>query len=181
MRLNKAVKWLILLSLVTIGGFVFVVGCGNNSTPVDYLYEGAEGNKLPQFLEKPADATEVSQYLDADADGEIEFECDGGEHEFVVAAGSMPASCTIYISAWTKLYQGDKVLRLNFGPAGLEFDPSAQLVVDVVPIWESESELKLYWYDPDDGEWELQEAAAVDVNGKAGFHVEHFSKYAISR
>jgi len=181
MKLNRAVKWLIFLSLATIGGLVFVVGCGNNSTPVDYLYENPEGGKLPQFLEKPAGATEVSQYLDAEAGGEIGFECDGGEHEFVVAAGSMPASCTIYISAWTKLHEGDKVLRLNFAPSGLEFDPSAQLVVDAVPIWENESELKLYWYDPEDEEWELEEAAAVDVNGEASFDIDHFSKYAISR
>jgi hypothetical protein len=180
MKLNKAVKWLIFLSLATIGGLVFVVGCGNNSTPVDYLYENPEVSKLPQLLEKTGEATEVSQYLDADAGGQIEFECDGGEHEFLVAAGSMPASCTVCISAWTKLYEGDKVLRLNFAPSGLEFNPAAQLVVDVIPIWGSESNLNLYWYDPQDEEWELEEGAAVDVNGNATFHLDHFSKYAIS-
>jgi len=185
MKLNRAVKWLIILSLATIGGLVFVVGCGNNSNPVDYLYEDAEGNKLPEFSVKslvpPPGAVYVSQAIDADVGGEIEFECDNGDHEFVVAAGSIPASCTISISAWTKLYQGDKVLRLNFEPLGLEFDPSAQLVVDVVPVWGSQTSLNLYWYDPQDKEWEFEATAVVNVNGNATFDVDHFSKYAISQ
>jgi hypothetical protein len=178
---SPAVKWRFALPLAVLAVMVFAVGCGNNSTPVDYIYENPQVDKLPHFLEKPADATEVSQYMDAEVGGDIEFECDNGDHEFQVAAGSLPGSCTIEISAWTKLYQGDKVLRLNFAPSGLEFDPSAQLVVDVVPLWGEETSLNLYWYDPQDEEWEFQEAAAVDVNGIATFGVDHFSKYAISR
>lgn len=181
MKLTRGVKWHLLLVLALVGVMGFAVGCGNNSNPVDYLYETADGGKLPQYLEKPKDAAHVSQIIDADTGGEIEFACAGGNHKFVVGANSIPAICVVEITAWVKQNKNKGVFRLNFGPKRLQFDPPAELLVDAGRMWDDVNNLKLYWYDPETKRWELQETVVAGADGKALFHVKHFSKYAISR
>jgi hypothetical protein len=71
-----------------------------------------------------------------------------------------------------------RVRVYDFGPEGLVFRPAATLHLKTnLPL---NSVLKLFYFNPVVGEWQLQQALRVDNNGVVSFKLHHFSKYAIT-
>lgn len=66
----------------------------------------------------------------------------------------------------------------DFSPDGLQFLRPARLYLNTeMPRGEP---LKLFWFNPETGKWQLEQVATTDNSGKVVFLINHFSKYAIS-
>ena len=66
----------------------------------------------------------------------------------------------------------------DFGPDGLVFAEDCTLLLDTrLP---EGTVLNLYWFNPDTGEWEVEQRGEADQKGIVKFQIHHFSKYAIS-
>ncbi len=183
MKILKTLKWHLFFSVAIIGSSLLLFGCGNDSAPLDYLYEDPGGDELPLQLDRVSDlskdVTTVSQLVDATSGATIDFELCGAQHQLVVKQNSIPTSQVIEISAWLGTSNGHGVLLLEFSPDGLQFVPHASLCIDAAAIFGKKSSLGLHWYNPATAKWELQERITVN-KGNVPFRIYHFSKYAIS-
>lgn len=66
---------------------------------------------------------------------------------------------------------------LDFAPDGLVFGTPARLTLETSRP--DGDQLRLFWWNPSTGRWELQETCTV-AGGQVSFSIHHFSKYGIS-
>ena len=123
-----------------------------------------------------------------DKGGKLKLEADCFKKlEFKVKKHALGDSVLIKVGVNLFNYYKDDELQkgfmLDFAPDGVVFDEPAELKVEVRDLDKDDSGvLRLYWYNPSTGLWEVEQE--VEITGqkkKAKFDINHFSRYAISR
>ena len=182
--MNGKFKTLSLVSVLVVFAAIFAFsGCSNNAplapdteqiNPLDRLIGGYSAGEL-----ETVQLAEVDKYISSDRGGEIVIESGELEHKFEVPAGAIPKDTLISVVATKEEVNAKSAVVFEFGPAGLEFDPAAELEFDIADLNPDLDKASLYYYNPDRRRWELQEIKSVE-DGKVEFKIHHFSKYAIS-
>lgn len=194
--MNKMVRGFTLLSIIAVlvVGLVFS-GCSNN-TPL-----GPDSNVEQSSLNRTAlplggsttteskdvggddldliVAIEVEKQICAAKGGKIDIVDNSYEHLFTIQANAIPSDTLITIAKTHEAVYGNESAVFEFGPAGLVFSSSSVLEFEMAELDSSATTAKLYYYDPTDEEWDLQDTQSV-VNGTVSFDIDHFSRYAIS-
>jgi len=115
----------------------------------------------------------------ADEGGIIPIDRGSYSHKFVVQSEAMNQDKTITVNSGQQVINGKTMLVFEFGPSGLVFSKASALDIEISEINARAETAKLYYYDPDEKGWVVQDIAAVK-NGRVVFDIYHFSKYAIS-
>lgn len=164
-----------------------VIGCSNYTPLQPDVPNPLQSGKLTAFSSKGGEEslksieTYDSEYIEVSKGGEIEVERGEYIHNFVVAANSIPQDTLITIRTENEEILGKEMILFEFGPDGLEFSESAVLRVNMAELAPGTEMAKanLYYFDPEEDGWINVETVDV-VDNIAEFHVDHFSKYAIS-
>jgi hypothetical protein len=118
--------------------------------------------------------------------GSFDLEAECFSVGFNVPAGALRNDVVISVRTALFNYWGDgelqKGLDFDFTPEGLAFERPAQVEFEAAVLGADDGEtVRLYWYNPGTGLWEVQQE--VKVKGEKVemvFYVHHFSRYAIS-
>jgi len=88
--------------------------------------------------------------------------------------------CLVRITARALLFKTPygPVVLYDFGPDDLVFAKACKL--KLITRFAKNTVLRLYWFNPETGRWEVEQRGEVDKKGVVEFEVHHFSKYAIS-
>jgi hypothetical protein len=124
----------------------------------------------------------ASKWFDAGG-GELVVQNNCMVFEFKVLPGALNNKVKVSVNAGLyDIADGgdlDNGLVADFGPDGLVFMKPASMILDGDLLKAAEGEiLTLYWYNPDAGEWEIEQEAKI-TNTHASFDINHFSRYAI--
>ncbi|PJA26142.1 MAG: hypothetical protein CO189_12365 [candidate division Zixibacteria bacterium CG_4_9_14_3_um_filter_46_8] len=191
-RKSHALRGFILLAIII--GIVLVNGCGKLSPT---------GPQNDQAIQKEAFGIEdieaqwgktfkggflpnQNQQVGTNEDS-ILIDCFGYKSIFRLPAGSVRQPTLITIAPSRYLTASGAVYVFNFGPEGLNFNESTTLGLDIsaleaynpnpgVPF----PSIKFYWWNTSTSTWDLQESDSDFSDGNADFHIDHFSRYAIS-
>ncbi len=187
--------------LITVVFALVFIGCSGNIpvAPTDQSLSGLEKIDLVEQIRgddlfEPAEDGWLGRrqvFVVNQMDVALMFEpvgAEGGELELILGDEktvlSIPAGALnmqVEISALVVSYdivgQGELTFY-NFGPDGLVFNKAANLTLET-NLAEGTT-ISLYWWNPDNSLWEVEQSATVDENGVVEFLINHFSKYAIS-
>jgi hypothetical protein len=190
-----ALGWM-LAALLTTG--LFIDGCGNNpSAPENNLQDARAPMTVDPVLKKlgdleytPADkCREVSAVAYPGRNAKVWLGWGSRLNSFIVPRGAVEEKTLIEINSCFIDEDTDgniELIEFEFLPDGLRFSRAAQLVLDAGLIGQlkrhfGESNLvKLYWLNPETGEWELYQEARI-IGRRVVFKISHFSKFGISR
>jgi hypothetical protein len=118
--------------------------------------------------------------------GALSLQADCLELDFIVPSGALSEEVRISVAAAVFEYWQDgkvaKGMGFVFKPDGLVFSEPAQIELQASVLGAEKGEvLRLFWYNPATGLWELeQEVKVEDAQVELEFEVDHFSRYAIS-
>jgi len=100
-----------------------------------------------------------------------------GQTKLIVPSGAVDGAVNIEMSVRQVEVGGRYNTEYEFGPHGLEFNKATTLRLPLP--YANGTWVTLRWFNPDSGQWELQERKQVR-NGSVEFSIYHFSKYGIS-
>lgn len=190
----RALPWALGMALLL--SVALLTGCSNNVTAPDQTtLDQTEQDpvalafatyKRPDFSDDLC--SEASGIITPQRGGRINLNWGHPSNRFVVGRGAVDQKVKVTISSC--LIGGDKdnldFVEFDFGPDGLEFNKPAKLILNARDLVKLKSRYglnniyKLYWLNPETGEWEVY-SEAVCVHGRIIFEIEHFSKFGISR
>ncbi|MCD6161778.1 MAG: hypothetical protein J7K40_05120 [candidate division Zixibacteria bacterium] len=124
-------------------------------------------------------AVEVDKVIKASSGGKIDIVDNSYEHLFTIQENAIPTDTLITIAKTHEMVNENESAVFEFGPDGLVFSSSSVLEFEMAELDSSAATAKLYYYDPSDETWDLQDTKSV-VDGKVAFDIDHFSRYAIS-
>ena len=129
-----------------------------------------------------ASATQVVEPISATTGGVIAFQVNGYDATFSVPPAAIPSDTNIAVDPAVRRDRSGTMALFEFGPTGLTFSSSATLSVDEDVLGgHAGNEVNLYWLNPLNLRWVLQEQAHPDTNGVVSFRIDHFSMYGIGR
>jgi hypothetical protein len=173
---------------------LFPMGC-SKMLPTAPSQEPVQGFTAEELWPKPpADLVGWPQTCSAQASGWVspadgcnfELQADCFQLEFKVSSDAV--NQYVFITAYVQLFnywwngEFEKGLRFEFSPDGLLFHKEAKVELEVEVLGAEDGEIvRLYWYNPDTGLWEIeQEEQVKSEKVKLKFNISHFSRYAIS-
>jgi hypothetical protein len=125
------------------------------------------------YLASDTDSAEIG-----DDGGEINLCLDEETSKLVIPKDALEQE--VYIKAKAAVFGTPfgLVRMYDFQPEGLQFQVPATLYLSTtLPL---NAVIRLLYFNPLTGQWEIEQAASVDSNGVAVFQLNHFSKYAIT-
>jgi hypothetical protein len=198
-RLRKDTRWYMGLAtaLVLLAILLFPSGCSKLLPTVPVNGEDqVQGYPAEELWPKPpaklAGWLEPCSALDAmwfdEKGGKLKLEANCFKKlEFKVKKNALSDSVLITVGVNLFNYCRDEEMQkgfmLEFAPDGVVFNKPAELKVEVRDVDKEDSGvLRLYWYNPGTGLWEVEQEVVITGNKKkAKFDIYHFSRYAISR
>ena len=109
--------------------------------------------------------------------GTIVIPCNGYYSYYYVPASALEVNLTISVQATQGCNsRGNRITEYDFWPDGLIFEKTTYL--DHRTSAKDGSLAQLWWYNPDNGAWELIKQDKIR-NGKCTFSIDHFSKYRV--
>jgi len=181
MRVARVFSWKSALVVLSLGVFgLTLVGCStdapfapsNKIEPLNAIV-AAERCVAVDQLEPEEGVVIVGR-----AGGVIDLSFGTERSRLVIPPRALRGPVRIEAEAYVVEARGRKVWLFDFSPDGLRFLRPARLYLDTeMPRGEP---LKLYWFNPQTGRWQLEQVSSTDNSGKVVFLIHHFSKYAIS-
>jgi hypothetical protein len=104
----------------------------------------------------------------------------------VIPPKALDSDTVLTLEAFTTVETiGDNKIDMmfKFGPSPLQFSKNVFLTFPWDDYYEGAGDIVyLYYYDPEDGEWEKKDATVIDVPGNriVTYQVDHFSRYALA-
>ncbi len=183
-----------LMAVLLAAGIGLLAGCSSNPSAPDndtIVQTSADPVALEFATLKRGNSEQcnhASGWVTPWSGGRISLGWGHPANRFVVRRGSVDkpvrveiATCFVPAEDATSL----RLIEFDFQPDGLEFNKPALLILNARSLERLQnrlgaiSALKLYWLNPETGEWEVYQEAKV-VNGNVIFEIEHFSKFGIS-
>ncbi|MCP4582923.1 MAG: hypothetical protein GY839_15035 [candidate division Zixibacteria bacterium] len=169
-----------------LGAFVLLIavlafaGCSDNNLLGP---DQTKTSQLDKPLQDPVPNTnigvvEVEKEVSALTGDEISLDRGDYNHAFVVKPLALDKDELITIKSDKEDVLGG-ALTYEFGPAGLVFNESSKLEIEIAELNPRARSAKLYYLDPKTDQWVLQAEKTVR-KGVVSFDINHFSKYAIS-
>lgn len=166
-----------------------VVGCSNNPVQPDLQTDLPALSEVSKAAPVNNDFTcyESSGLISVSDGGTIQLGWGSPRNSLQFDPGSVAEDVVIDVTAC--IVKGNpqnefSVIELDFGPDGLSFAPSAKIVLNAGSLNalrapRHDGVVRLYYYDPDTDEWQLQQEAEI-IRGTVTFAVDHFSKFGVS-
>ncbi len=177
------------INILIILALIGIIGCSQNPLQPDLLADGPVLSQASKFVEqdKTQKCYESSGLITVADGGEIQLGWGGPKNRIQFEPGAINEDVVIDITTCTaKSTSHDivTVFEFDFGPDGLFFSPSAKIIVNAASLNalrapKHKGVVKLYYHDPETGEWLLQQEAKI-FKGKVTFEISHFSKFGIS-
>lgn len=185
-----AMKLTIFRSLVAVfalAAMFIIAGCSGDLpyTPEEYQQAGMGKIADDVFENRDTQLNEIAEKVSAiekvttSTGGIVSVQHNQYKHNLVVLPKAVDEDVDINIHYGKESIDDQTVAVFEFGPDGLVFHTPAVLHYEVADLDSSIKLAKLYYYDPEVGDWVLQGYSRI-VNGKAKFKIRHFSKYAIA-
>lgn len=180
-----------LMNLMLIVALVVVIGCDQNPAQAPLLDDPAGLSADNQVMGKNSSndisCHEASGLITVAEGGDIQLGWGGPQNVMTLTPGSVSEDVVIEVT--TCIVKGNPdgqspVLEFDFGPDGLFFTPSAQIVfnagsLNALRAPSGGGVVQIYYYDPDTDSWTLYQESEI-VKGKITFDIGHFSKFGIS-
>jgi len=186
-----------LLAGLIFAGLILFSGCGQEpagTQPTEFEQQDIDLDLAAKLISWGENDNGLNCRVSADSiiaekGGSIRLGWGGPFNRLIVKPNSISKDTYIQISTCFEkgnFHRRDHVVEFDFQPDGLVFDEPALLVLNarVVNALSTRSArdktVKLYYYNPDNGEWEFDQEARI-YRGKVVFRIDHFSKFGISR
>ena len=191
----RALPWAWFTAFILALGLGLLTGCSNNPSAPDntaVIETGVDPVALEFSALRPSsfdECSEASGWVTPWRGGRIGLNWGHPANRFVVRRGAVEKPVNIEIT--TCIVPGEeknsiKMIEFDFRPDGLEFKKPALLILNSRSLEKMQARFdlpdiyKLYWLNPDTGEWEVY-AEAINQDGRIIFEIAHFSKFGISR
>ncbi len=178
-----------LITLLVLFGLLGMTGCGHNPTAPDTsanvnLSPGTPDASPGAFYSNHRTAY-GSGWVTPRRGGQIDLNWGSSKNQLIVPPGAVNKRLFIEVrTSFTRenLSTGQNFFEFEFSPDGTKFNTPATLVIQARALNRLLGDggvIKLYWYNPDTSQWEVEQSAHVR-NGRVEFQIAHFSKFGVS-
>ncbi len=178
-----------LTALLVLFGLLGMTGCSDNPVAPDTSANITQAVSAPNASAKPFVSNHRAGYgsgwVSPDEGGVIDLNWGSPKNELIVPAGAVDHDVFIEVrTTFTRANRklGENFFEFEFSPDGQQFTTPATLVIQARALSRMLPDgglIKLYWYNPATGEWEIEQSARVE-DGRVAFSISHFSKFGVS-
>jgi hypothetical protein len=183
-----------LITLLMLFGLLGMTGCGHNPTAPDTtanvnLAAGGPDASAPDASPKVFAFNHRTAYgsgwVSPRRGGSIDLNWGSSKNQLIVPPHAVNKRMFIEVrTSFTHENQqpGQNFFEFEFSPDGTQFNTPATLVIQARALNRIMSDggvIKLYWFNPETGVWEVEQSARVH-HGRVEFRIAHFSKFGVS-